>query len=101
MHWFCTGRLVIDFTPNFFDLIAKGKIKLEVTFDFINTMHDGTVVFDANFSGDFGGTEAKFFLEEKHCDLAGVFDVGDARFAFELIRSETIVFGDFVDNTLG
>ena len=105
LHEFCTGgfdaELVIDFTPDFFDLVAEGEVKFEVVFDFGDTVHGGTVVLDADLGGDFGGTDAELFLEEIHGDLAGVFDVGDAIFTFELVGGEVVVFGDFVDDTLG
>ena len=68
-------NLVIDFLLNFGDLVAKDKVETEVLVDFLDAMHDGGVVFDANFGGDFGGAEAKFFGEEIHGDLAGGLDV--------------------------
>ena len=68
-------RLVIDFLLNLGDLVAENEIKTEVLVDFLDTMHDGGVIFDADFGGDFGGAEAKLFGEEVHGDLAGGFDV--------------------------
>ena len=41
-------------------------------------MHDGGMILDADFGGDFGGTTADFFGNDKHGDLAGVFNIGDA-----------------------
>ena len=50
------GFLAIDLLLDFVNLIAQGEINPQVVFDFGNTMHDGGVILDANFAGDFGGT---------------------------------------------
>ncbi len=49
--------LAIDFFLDFFDLVTKGKIEFEVLFDSFNAVHDGSVVFDADFGGDFVGAK--------------------------------------------
>ena len=54
-------RLIIDFLLNLGDLVAEDEIETEVLVDFLDTMHDGSMVFDANFGGDFGGAEAELF----------------------------------------
>lgn len=57
---FIVVGLVIDFLLDFGDLIAEDKIETEVLVDLLDAMHDGGVVLDADFGGDFGGTEAEF-----------------------------------------
>lgn len=69
---------------DFFDLVAESKINFEVGFNFIDTMHYGSVIFDANFGGDFGGTHGEFFTEYIHGNLASSFNVADAGFAAHL-----------------
>lgn len=49
--------LAIDFFLDFFDLVAQCKIELEIFFDFFDAVHDGGVIFDADFGGDFVGAE--------------------------------------------
>ena len=49
--------LAIDFLLDFFNLITEIEIEFEVLFDFFDAMHDGGVIFDANFDGDFGSAE--------------------------------------------
>ena len=51
------STLTIDTLLNFLDLVTEVKVEFEVFFNFLNAMHDCGMVFDANFSGDFGGTE--------------------------------------------
>ena len=82
-------------------MVTENKIELEVVFNFFDTMHDGGVVFDADFGGDFGGTEAELFGEEIHGDLTSGFDVADAGFATHFLGSELEIFGDFVDDLFG
>ena len=94
-------RLIIDFLLDFGDLVAEDEIKTEILIDFLDTMHDGGVVFDADFGGDFGGTEAELFGEEIHGDLTSGFDVADAGFATHFLGSELEIFGDFVDDLFG
>ena len=94
-------RLIIDFLLNLGDLIAEDKIKTEVLVDFFDAMHDGGVVFDADFGSNFGGTEAELFGEEIHGDLTGGFDVADAGFATHFFGSELEISGDFVDDLFG
>ena len=48
--------LIINFLLNLGDLVAKSKIKLEIIFDFFDTVKDSGVVFDTDFGGDFGST---------------------------------------------
>ena len=50
-------RLSIDFLLDFFDLVAEGEVKFEVLFNFFNAVHNGGVVFNADFGGDFIGAE--------------------------------------------
>ena len=47
--------LAIDFLLNLGDLVAKGEIKLKVVFDFLDAVHDGSMIFDTDFGGDFIG----------------------------------------------
>ena len=54
-------RLIIDFLLNLGDLVAEDEIKAEILVDFLDTVHDGSMVFDADFGGDFGGTETELF----------------------------------------
>ena len=54
-------NLAIDFFLDFFDLVAKGEIKLEIIIDFLDTMHDGGMVFDTDFASDFIGAKSEFF----------------------------------------
>ena len=54
-------RLVIDFLLDFGDLVAEDEVKTEVLVDFLNTMHDGGVIFDTDFGGYLGSTKSKFF----------------------------------------
>ena len=56
IHWFST--LAIDFFLDFFDLVAKDEIKFKAIINLLDAMHYGGVIFDTNFGGDFGGTEA-------------------------------------------
>ena len=52
--------LAIDMLLDFFDLVAEGKIELEVFVDFFDAMHDSSMVFDTDLGGDFGGAELEF-----------------------------------------
>lgn len=54
LHEFCT-ILAINLLLDVFYLIAQGEVEFEIGFDFFNTMHNGGVVFDADFGGNFGG----------------------------------------------
>ena len=54
-------RLIIDFLLNLGDLVAEDEVETEVLIDFLDTMHDGSMVFDANFGGNLGGAETEFF----------------------------------------
>lgn len=58
LHWVLhnISTLTIDLSFYFFNLITEGEVKFEIIFDFINTVHNRGVVFDANFGSDFGGT---------------------------------------------
>mgnify|MGYP006974430569 CR=1 FL=1 len=47
-------------------------------------MHNGGVIFDADFGGNFSGAETEFFGEEIHGDLAGGFNIADAGFATQV-----------------
>ena len=79
-------------------MVAKSKIEFEVLFDFFDAVHDSGVVFDADFGGDFIGTETEFGGKDKHGDLTSSFDVGDARFTGEFFNREVVIFGDLFDN---
>ena len=60
LHMICTFweifGLAIDFLLNFFNLVTEGEIEFKIGFDFLDTVHDGSMVFNANFIGDFSGT---------------------------------------------
>ena len=77
------------------DLVAKSKVELKVVFNFVYTVHDCSVIFNTDLRGDFGGTHREFSGEEEHGDLAGGFDIGDARFTSELLGGEVIIFSNF------
>lgn len=94
-------RLAIDLLLNLFDLVAKDEIKLKVLFNFFNTMHNGCMVFNTNFAGDFGCTKREFLLEKEHGDLAGGFNIGDTRFAAHFLNGNLIIFGDLFDDLFG
>ena len=94
-------RLVIDFLLDFGDLVAKDEIETEVLVDFLDAVHDGGVIFDADFGGNFSGAETEFFGEEIHGDLAGGLNVGYAGFATHFLRGELEITGDFVDDLFG
>ena len=53
----CSEGLAIDFLLDFLDLIAEGEVEFELLSNFFNAMHDGGVIFDTDFIGDFGGAE--------------------------------------------
>ena len=94
-------RLIIDFLLNLGDLVAEDEIEAEVLVDLLDTVHDSSVVFDADFGGDFGGAEAELFGKEVHGDLAGGFDVRYAGFATHFLGGELEVSGDFIDDLFG
>ena len=79
-------------------MVAKSEIELEVLFDFFDAVHDGGMVFDADFGGDFIGTETEFGGKDKHGDLTSGFDVGDARFTGEFFNRKIVVFGDLFND---
>ena len=91
------AKLAIDFLLDF----AENEVELQIVFDFTNTVHDGGVVFDADLGGDFVGAEVEFFAEKEHSDLAGIFDVGDARFATHFFDGKVVVFRDAFDDLFG
>ena len=93
-------RLAIDFFLDFFNLVAEGKVELKVSFNFFDAMHNGGVIFDANFVGNFIGAHGELLGEDKHGDLAGGFDMGDTRLAPQLGDGELIIFGNFFNNLL-
>ena len=53
-------QLAIDALLYFSDLVTEDEIEVEVLVDLLNTMHNSGVILDANFGGDFGGTEFEF-----------------------------------------
>lgn len=93
--------LAINTLLYFFDLIAELEIELEIFFYFLDAVHDGGVIFDANFIGDFGGAETELFGEKEHGDLASGFDVGDTGFTEDIFGGEVVVFGDFFNDLFG
>ena len=94
-------KLAIDFLPDFFDLVAEGEIEFEILLDAADAVHNGGVIFDADFGSDFVGAEAKLLGKEIHGDLAGVFDMGNAGFAAHFLDREVIILGDLLDNLFG
>ena len=60
LHGFST--LTINTLLDFFDLVTQDEVKFEVFLDFFDAVHNGGVVFNADFGGDFGGTEAEVVL---------------------------------------
>ena len=54
-------RLSIDFLLDLGELVAEDEIELEVLVDFFDAVHDGSVILDADFGGDFGGAETQLF----------------------------------------
>ena len=94
-------RLVIDFLLDFGDLVAKDEVEAEVLVNFLDAVHDGGVIFNADFGGNFGGAETEFFGKEVHGDLTGGLDVRYAGFATHFFRSELEIAGDFVDDLFG
>ena len=94
-------RLIIDFLLNLGDLVAEDEIEAEVLIDFLDTVHNSSVIFDTNFSGNLGGAEAELFGKEVHGDLASGFDVRYAGFATHFFGGELEILGDFVDDLFG
>ena len=93
-------KLFIELPLDFFDFFTEGEVELEVGLDFFDTVEDGRVVFDTNLESDFVGAHGELGGEEKHGDLAGVFDVHDARTTAELGGGEVVIFGDLIDDLL-
>lgn len=60
LHWISTIWVIllsINFSFDFFNLIAESEVEFEIFLDFLNTVHNRGVVFDTNFGGDFISTE--------------------------------------------
>ena len=53
--------LAIDGLLNFLYLVTESKVKFEVVFDFLDAVHYGGMVRDADSGGNFGGTHGEFF----------------------------------------
>ena len=57
MRW---ESLSIESLLDFGNLVTEDEIEFKVLVDFLDAMHDGGMVFNANFDGNFGGAETEF-----------------------------------------